>query len=71
VTTLRNALWTHWLRRPFPTAVRATAETLRSAPHDRLTAEALRSAVAGAPWVLKARRVNPPHVEAMCRQLSR
>jgi N-acetylglucosaminyl-diphospho-decaprenol L-rhamnosyltransferase len=63
--TLRNALWTEWLRRPWPAAARSTVATLAHAPRDRTTARAVRRAIAGCGWVLRARRVNPRHVEQM------
>src|SRR4051794_27209800 len=70
-TTIRNALWTTWLRRPAAAALRATAATLTRAAHDRTTAHALRDAITGGRWILQQRKVNPPHVEAMCRTLAR
>jgi hypothetical protein len=66
---LRNTLWTVWLRRPAPAAVARTARALAGEPRDRITARAVAHAVAGLPWVLRERRVVPPHVEAMCRAL--
>jgi GT2 family glycosyltransferase len=68
-TTLRNALWTAWLRRPLGSATRVTATALSRAPADRATARAIGSALAGSAWVLRERRVSPPHVEAMSRLL--
>jgi GT2 family glycosyltransferase len=67
--TLRNALWTLWLRRPAAAAARASARAVLRAPRDRATARALAAAVAGAGWVRRERRVHPPHVEAMLRRL--
>ena len=69
VTTQRNALWTVWLRRPLGVAVRATAAALARAPEDRVAARALLRAVTEGGWILRERRVNPPHVEAMRRRL--
>ena len=37
---------------------------LRTVPRDRITAAALLAAVRGLPWVLRERRVLPPHAEA-------
>jgi N-acetylglucosaminyl-diphospho-decaprenol L-rhamnosyltransferase len=65
---LRNALWTTWLRRPARTAAARTLGTLRRSPRDRHTARALAQAVGGLPWVLRERRVNPPHVEALTQR---
>jgi N-acetylglucosaminyl-diphospho-decaprenol L-rhamnosyltransferase len=64
---LRNALWATWLRRPAPAA--RTLELLRRSPRDRFSARAVARALAGLPWVLRERRVSPPHVEAMRRRL--
>jgi hypothetical protein len=69
--TIRNALWTMWLRRPLTAAARETAAALARATHDRITAQALRDAIVGGGWILRQRKVNPPHVEAMCRALAR
>ena len=68
---IRNTLWTTWLRRPAHTAARRTVRNLRAFPNDRTTARGVGRAVAGLSWVLWERRVCPPHVEAMCRQLER
>ncbi len=61
---IRNTLWTTWLRRPLRPALRRTVHLLRTVPRDRLTAQALLAAVRGLPWVLRERRVLPPHAEA-------
>lgn len=61
---IRNTLWTLWLRRPARSAARRTAVVLRSAPADLATAGAVLEAVRGLPWVLRERKVVPPHVEA-------
>ncbi len=66
---LRNALWSTWLRRPLPTAARRTLAELRSRPLDRSTARAVAAAIGGLPWIVRERRVSPPHVETMQRQL--
>ena len=68
-TTIRNALWTAWLRRPAGAATRATIRTLARAPRDRTTARAVRRAVAEGAWLVRERRVSPPSVEQMLRQL--
>jgi N-acetylglucosaminyl-diphospho-decaprenol L-rhamnosyltransferase len=67
--TLRNALWTAWLRRPAGAAARSTLRTLAGAPRDRTTVRALGRATRGGLWVLRERRVHPPHVERMRRRL--
>jgi GT2 family glycosyltransferase len=61
---IRNTLWTTWLRRPVGPALRRTLHLLRSVPRDRTTAQGLLAAVRGLPWVLRERRVLPPHAEA-------
>ena len=61
---IRNTLWTTWLRRPWRPALRRTVHLLRTLPKDRVTARGLLAAVAGIPWVLRERRVLPPHAEA-------
>lgn len=59
----RNQLWTAWLRRPLPVALRETARVLRQDPSPRVVA----SAAKGLPWVLREREVNPPAVEELYR----
>jgi GT2 family glycosyltransferase len=66
---IRNTLWTAWLRRPVPGALRHTAAVLRSVPADLASARAVARAVAGLPWVLRERRVIPDAVEARLRLL--
>ncbi|SEL59206.1 Glycosyltransferase, GT2 family [Blastococcus sp. DSM 46786] len=61
---IRNTLWTTWLRRPLRPALRRTVHLLRTVPRDRVTALGVARAVRGLPWVLRERRVLPPHAEA-------
>ncbi|MGY1804449.1 glycosyltransferase family 2 protein [Blastococcus sp. SYSU D00922] len=61
---IRNTLWTTWLRRPVRPALRRTVHLLRTVPRDGVTAHALVDAARGLPWVLRERRVLPPHAEA-------
>jgi GT2 family glycosyltransferase len=61
---IRNTLWTTWLRRPLRPAMRRTLQLLRTVPRDRVSADGLLAAVRGLPWVLRERRVLPPHAEA-------
>jgi GT2 family glycosyltransferase len=61
---LRNTLWFTWLRRPVPAAARRTLVLARTVPHDRVSALAALDALRGLPWVLRERRVLPPHAEA-------
>jgi GT2 family glycosyltransferase len=68
---IRNTLWFWWLRRPAGRALARTVQLLRRAPRDRVTLAALGDAAAGAPWVLRARRVVPDEVESGLRLLDR
>jgi len=61
---IRNTVWTTWLRRPLRPALRRTLHLLRTVPRDRVTALALADALRGLWWVLRERRVLPPHAEA-------
>ncbi|MGY1662753.1 glycosyltransferase family 2 protein [Geodermatophilus sp. SYSU D00705] len=61
---IRNTLWTTWLRRPLRPALRRTRHLLRTVPRDRLSVLGVLDAVRGLPWVLRERRVLPPHAEA-------
>ena len=61
---IRNTLWTIWLRRPLRPALRRTLYLLATLPRDRVTAQGLGEALRGIPWVLRHRRVLPPHAEA-------
>ena len=69
--TLRNALWTPWLRRPVSVAARSCLEVLAAAPRDAVTLRGVARAVAGVPWVVRERRPGPARVEAMRRLLER
>ena len=68
-TGIRNTLWTIWLRRPARSALVRSARQIRRLPRDRVTLLGLAQALAGARWVLRERRVSPPHVEAARRLL--
>jgi GT2 family glycosyltransferase len=61
---LRNTLWFTWLRRPVPAALRRTLHLARTVPRDVVSVAAFLDAVRGAGWVLRERRVLPPHAEA-------
>jgi GT2 family glycosyltransferase len=65
----RNALWFAWLRRPAWPALRATAAWWRALPRDESRARAAREALSGLPWIARARRVVPAHVERMLRTI--
>ncbi|AEW97513.1 MULTISPECIES: glycosyltransferase family 2 protein [Streptomycetaceae] len=66
---IRNTLWTTWLRRSAPAALRRTARLVTEVPKDRVTARAFAQAAAGLPWVLRERRPLPPPVEHRLRLL--
>ncbi|MFC7331154.1 glycosyltransferase family 2 protein [Marinactinospora rubrisoli] len=67
---IRNTLWTAWLRRPLGGAARHTADVLRGAPRDLVSAAAVAEAAAGLPWVLCERRRIPASVEHGLRLLA-
>jgi glycosyltransferase involved in cell wall biosynthesis len=66
---IRNTLWTTWLRRPLPSAVRRTRAILGSVPPDATSALAVAQALAGLAWVVRGRRVVPRTVEEGLRLL--
>ena len=64
---LRNMLWSIWLRRPLPHALRLTsALTARGGDG---TMHGLVAALRGLPWVMRERRVVPPQLERRLRLL--
>jgi len=65
----RNAVWTAWLRRPLPIALRITVRALRDAAARRQLLQRAIEIGAGAPWLLRNRRPLPAHVESMRRML--
>jgi GT2 family glycosyltransferase len=65
---IRNALWTVWLRRPLPTAVRRSWRLLRKA-EPAAAVGGLVDAVRGIGWVLRSRAVVPAPVEHRLRLL--
>ena len=69
--TLRNDLWTTWLRRPLRRVPAATVRRLRAAGWRRTTVAGVGQALAGLPWVAVERRVLPPPVERDLRLLER
>jgi GT2 family glycosyltransferase len=66
---LRNALWTAWLRRRPRDAWRRSRIVLRRTPSRRARVAAVLAALRGLPWVLRARRAAPPHIEDALRRL--
>jgi len=61
---IRNTLWFTWLRRPVPAALRRTRFLLRTVPRDRTSALGVTDALRGLPWLVRERKVLPPHAEA-------
>ena len=61
----RNALWVAWLRRPLGGALRQTLRVLGDGLRDPGLIAGCFDALRGLPWVLRNRRVVPPHVEAL------
>ncbi|GHF64890.1 glycosyl transferase [Streptomyces mashuensis] len=68
---IRNTLWCTWLRRSAPAAWRRTAHLVRTVPRDAASVRAFGLALAGLPWVLRERRVMPPHIERQLLALDR
>jgi GT2 family glycosyltransferase len=59
----RNAIWVAWLRRPLASALRVTGRRVWAARRDREALRGCLEALAGAPWVMRQRRVMPADVE--------
>jgi N-acetylglucosaminyl-diphospho-decaprenol L-rhamnosyltransferase len=68
-TMIRNRLWSAWLRRPLPSALRHLVRTLRTEPWDRASLQGFTAALSGLGWVLPRRRVVPAEIEAGLRLL--
>jgi GT2 family glycosyltransferase len=66
--SLRNALWSTWLRRPLRDAVLHSVRLVASAPRNGRSA-ACWDALGGLGWVARNRRVVPPDVARMLRLL--
>ncbi|MHC3469808.1 glycosyltransferase family 2 protein [Streptomyces sp. 7R007] len=66
---IRNTLWFTWLRRPTAPALRRTLHLARTVPRDAVSLHAFAEAAVALPWVLRERRVVPPHVERRLRTL--
>lgn len=58
---VRNALWVAWMRLPLGIACRQTMRILRSDDGKPVMAGLL-AALPGLPWVMRKRRVVPPHL---------
>jgi GT2 family glycosyltransferase len=65
--TVRNALWTAWLRRPFRSALGRSVVLSREAVRDAAGRRGLAQAMAGLPWILLERRLVPDEVEQALR----
>lgn len=63
----RNALWTAWLRRRLPGAVRRTVQLGRGVRRDAAVRAGFLDAVRGVPWVLRRRDPVAPGLEAALR----
>lgn len=68
---VRNALWVIWLRRPAARAFVATWRLARLARADGTHRAALREALSGLPWALRARRRVPDGLERALLLLER
>jgi GT2 family glycosyltransferase len=66
---VRNALWSAWLRRPLPSALRRTLHEARKARRHRMLLKSFGAALRGLPWVLRERRTVPREVEDRVRML--
>ncbi|MEW2578582.1 glycosyltransferase family 2 protein [Streptomyces syringium] len=66
---IRNTLWSTWLRRSAPAALRRTAHLARTVPRDATSARAFAEAAAGICWILRERRPVPRAVEDRLRLL--
>ncbi len=67
----RNALWSAWLRRPWPVALSRTIRLLGSGPRRLETWLAFTDALKGLPWVVRSRQIVPREVEAALRLIER
>ena len=68
---LRNALWTAWLRRPFPSACRETWRALAAARSDPSAAQGFSDALSNVRWLISRRRVVSPRTEHLIRMLEK
>ena len=66
---VRNALWVAWLRRPLGRALRLTLSVVSDSARDPGLIAGCVDALRGLPWVMRNRRVIPPHVEALRHQI--
>jgi GT2 family glycosyltransferase len=64
---LRNALWATWLRRPWASAARRTAQLAGPAVRDAQLRPAIIHALRGLPWILRERRATPSALDSALR----
>ena len=69
--TIRNHVWSAWLRRPIASAMYRMIGLLGTLSRDADARAGLFEAVRGLPRVLRTRRVVPPDVEVKLRMLER
>jgi GT2 family glycosyltransferase len=69
--TVRNDLWSAWLRRPTRRVPLATLRALAEGGAGWHTLRGAGAALRGLPWVLRERRPHPREVEAAMRRLER
>lgn len=70
-TTVRNDLWSAWLRRPTRSLPSATLRALADGGPGWQTARGAGAALRGLPWVLRERRPHGAEIEAAMRRLER
>jgi GT2 family glycosyltransferase len=70
-TVMRNAIWTSWLRRRLPTALRDTSRLAGAAVRDAQARSALIEALNGASTALRHRRPIPRAIERQLMLLER
>ncbi|HKU87956.1 MAG TPA: glycosyltransferase [Casimicrobiaceae bacterium] len=66
---LRNGLWCAWLRRPLASALRESLGLCREGHRDGTLIAGVLAALRGLPWVVRARCVVEPGIEAALRRL--
>lgn len=67
----RNAIWTAWLRLPWPMALRRTTISLRDASHAGMRASVLLDALKGWNSVRERRRILKPSTRALLKRVWR
>jgi hypothetical protein len=68
--SLRNRLWTAWLRYPTGPLLRRTAQVITEAATSGVLRIVTTQALHGIPWILKHRRRLPPPVIDALRRLA-